>query len=311
MRGRRLLAVFATLAVLVGLLAVAPVSGAAEPEASDGLVYVSLGDSVAAGTIQPRPFTGKGYTDVLFRRVGEELGLAQHVSFACPGDDTQEMLDGTGSFCFDTGFSQLDAALAFFATEAAPGVTYADVTGLITLTIGANDILACDFADPEVETCVATQLGQIGTNLPTILAALQAAAPGVPIVAMNYYSPNLAWWITGAEGQALAAASNDVAAAGNGVLEDVYEAFGVVVVDVERWFRTFDERGTDFPLNVRHICRYTGMCERLDKGVYTLSDYDPVTEGFQTDIHPNNRGYKRIAAAYVQAMRKAGILASG
>jgi lysophospholipase L1-like esterase len=308
MRGRRILAVLTMLAVLTVLVAFAPAGGATERQASDATVYVSLGDSVAAGTIQPRAFTGKGYTDVLFRRVGEELGLAEHVSFACPGDDTQEMIDGTGSFCFDTGFSQLDAALGFFATEVAPGVTYADVTGLITLTIGANDILACEFDDPDVAECAAAQLGQIGANLPVILAALQAAAPGVPIVAMNYYNPNLAWWITGAEGQALAAASNELAATGNDVLEDVYAAFGVTVADVERWFRTFDERGKDYPLNVRYVCRYTGMCERVAKGVYTLSDYDPSTDGPQTDIHPNNRGYKRIASAFIQAMTKAGIL---
>ena len=62
---------------------------------------------------------------------------------------------------------------------------------MITITIGANDILACD---PAVQVCVQAQLTQLATNLPQILQAINQAAPEVSIVGMNYYNPNLAYW---------------------------------------------------------------------------------------------------------------------
>lgn len=42
--------------------------------------------------------------------------------------------------------------------------------GLITIAIGANDILACNPTDPPrvLNACLAAQLGQIGANLPVI-----------------------------------------------------------------------------------------------------------------------------------------------
>jgi len=254
-----------------------------------------LGDSVAAGTQQPEPFTA-GFERKLFRELRDEYDFDEVVNLACPDDDTTEMIAGTGgasefgSLCYGPfaqlppgGTSQLDVAVAYL--EAHPGEV-----GLITLTIGANDILACDLNDPDVAACLADKLGLIGTNLPYIVARLMVAAPGVPIVGTNYYNPNLAFWIVD---PAIADASQALVPLFNGTLEAVYGAFGVPVADVATAFKTFKARGNP-PVNVKAVCRLTLMCERQG-GELVLSDYDPVEPGPQTDIHPSNKGYRKIA----------------
>lgn len=292
------------IALLIGamlaaaLVAVGP-AGADDGTYADGGTYLALGDSVAAGTQQPLPFTDNGYADRLFRKLHRDYDFDNLVNLSCPGDDTIEMIAGTGgastsgSACYGPnaqlppgGSSQLDAAVEYLTAH--PGEVK-----LITLTIGANDILACDPNAPDAETCLATQLGVIADNLPIILATLQAAAPGVPIVGMNYYNPNLAFWIVD---PALAEAALALTPPFNGTLEAIYGAFEVPVADVETRFRTFETQGA-VPKNVRKVCKFTLMCEKAS-GVYILSDYDPATPGPQTDIHPSNKGYRKIASTF-------------
>lgn len=286
---------FVSLVVLGLILAMALPAGAEE---EGGDTYLALGDSVAAGTQQPLPFTSNGYTNALARQVRAEYGIDNFVNLACPGDDTAEVITGNGSICYGPGgflppggTSQLDAAVEYLTAN--PG----DV-GLITLVIGANDILKCDPSDPDVAVCVGEQLGVIATNLSVILTTLKTVAPDVPIVAMNYYNPNLAFWLVD---PALAEAALALTAPFNGTLEAVYGAFGVPVADVESAFRTY-ETGGAVPLNVRSVCTLTLMCEETGSG-YVLSDYDPVAPGPQTDIHPSNKGYQQIASAHMRVIR--------
>lgn len=117
-----------------------------EGDDGGGGTYLALGDSIAAGTQQPVPFTDNGYTSRLFKDLKEEYGFDSFVNLACPGDDTGEMLVGDdgpdgGSLCYGVdaplplgGSSQLDAALTYLADN--PGEVK-----LITLTMGANVIL--------------------------------------------------------------------------------------------------------------------------------------------------------------------------
>ncbi len=298
-------------ALLAGALVMvlAPAAGAGHP----GGTYLALGDSVAAGTQQPALFTANGYTDNLFDHLEDTYGFDDFVNLACPGEDTVEMRFGTGpsgdSLCYGPspvlppgGTSQLDAAVAYLLAN--PGEV-----GLITIAIGANDVLACDPTDPPpvLNACIATQLGQIGANLPIIVATLQAVAPGVPIVAMNYYNPNLAFWLTGPAGQSLATQSLALTTLFNGTLGAVYGAFGVPVVDVATTFKTFKTQGGEPPTNVRAVCQWTLMCEKAGPN-YVLSDYDPGTPGPQTDIHPSNKGYKKIAGAHADLIDALGLL---
>jgi lysophospholipase L1-like esterase len=219
------------------------------------------------------------------------------------GNDTANTA-GVGSYCYGAfaplgsgGYgSQLEAAVAYLTAN--PGEVE-----LITITIGANDILACSDGDP---VCIATQLTKVGTNLPVILGTLRAAAPGATIVGMNYYNPNLAYWVTGPAGQALAAASLQLTEVGNGVIEAVYGAFGVPVADVESAFKTFETKGKT-PKNVKEVCKLTLMCEKV-KGDLVLSDYDPATPGPQTDIHPSDKGYKKIYDTFKKLLHKEKLL---
>ncbi len=300
-----------SLAITLVMGVVGTTAAVADDTTGGGATYLALGDSVAAGTQQPAPFTSKGYTDRLYRYLINEHGFDSFVNLACPGDDTVEMRFGeggaspTGSLCYGPtpllppgGTSQLDTAVAYLTSHVGE-------VGLITITIGANDILACDPNDPpdEVNACLAAQFAQIGDNLPAILGALRAAAPGVPIVGMNYYQPNLAFWLVD---PALAELSLAATRPFNETLHQVYAAFDVPVANVQRAFRTFSTRGT-VPKNVRYICRFTLMCERQD-GTYVLSDYDPVTAGPQTDIHPSNKGYRKIARTFIKVIENRGLV---
>ena len=256
--------------------------------------YLALGDSIAAGTQQPVPFTDNGYTGRLFKDLKDEYGFDTFVNLACPGDDTREMLDGNyGSFCYgDSAFlppggsSQLAAALAYLVAN--PGEVK-----LITLTMGANDILGCNFATPAGIPCFFGALDQIGANLTVILAALHAAAPGVPIIAMNYYNSNLGFWPVD---PALALSTQPLVPFFNGALAAVYGVFSVPVADVETAFDTFDTNGK-IPKNFRSICKYTRMCAK-QHGTYVQSLFETATSGLQPDIHPTNKGYKQIAKTF-------------
>lgn len=289
------------IALLAGALMM-PVAPATMANGEGG-TYLALGDSVAAGTQQPAPFTDNGYTNNLFRYLEELYGFDKFVNLACPGDDTAEMVNGVGglssngSNCYGlppVPASQLDAAVGYL--KANPGEVR-----LITIVIGANDLLACDPTDPPpvLNACVAAQLGQIGVNLPIIIVTLKAMAPGVPIVAMNYYNPNLAFWLTGPAGQELAKLSLGLTAAFNDTLHAIYYSFGVPVADVETTYKTFKTEGGDPPQNVRATCLWTRMCERLGPE-YVLSE--------QPDIHPSNKGYKKVAGTHADLIDNLGIL---
>ncbi len=301
-------------ALLFGALLAFAVIGAAPVAADDaaGGTYLALGDSVPAGTQQPAPFTDNAYTNVLFEKLERNYGFDNFVNLACPADDSNEMLDGDngpngGSICygedalFDFGApSQLEAAEAVLAQG--------DVR-LITLTIGANDLFLCsDSVDPN---CIPQVLGQWANNLGRpdgIIARLRAAAPGVPIVAMNYYTPDLAFWITTpAEFQDdFLAGQIEFSAGGNAFIGATYAQLGVPVVDVAGAFDTAATNGST-PKNVRQVCKFTLMCEK-DRGDYVLSDYDPGTPGPQTDIHPSNAGHKQIAKAFKKLIKQQDIL---
>lgn len=305
---RRVVALVAA-SLVVGLLGATPASAGLDDVADQGTTYLALGDSVAAGTQQPEPFTDRGYANRLFPKLERNYDFEKLVNLSCPGDDSAEMIHGTsgasqyGSLCYGPfavlppgGSSQLDAAVQYLTAN--PGEV-----GLITITIGANDVLACDPNSPDVELCLAEQLGQLAMNLPTIVASLQAAAPGVPIVAMNYYQPNLAFWIVD---PAIAAAALALTPVFNGTLAAVYGALGVPIADIEARFRTYETHG-NVPKNVRVICKFTLMCERHD-GQYVLSDYDPIAPGPQTDIHPSNRGHRKIAKKFFRTIKDLALL---
>jgi lysophospholipase L1-like esterase len=247
--------------------------------------YVSVGDSLAQG-FQPigGPHTNsaaagydQGYADQLFKLArdggGEQLRL---VKLGCGGETTATMI--ANSRCRYATGSQLGDAVQFLDDH--PGEI-----AFITIDIGANDVFGCH-SDPN---CF---FPQISTNLPHILNTLrQHAGPGVPIVGMNYYSPDVAQWFQNpAAGEAAATA----VAAFNNFLEALYAGAGMPVADVESAFAV-----TDFttladlkgvgpvPLSVYNACTLTWICTGPPHG---------------PDIHANSVGYSVIAEAFAAAL---------
>jgi len=303
---KRTLTLALVLVVVSGLFV--PATFAAEPSG----VYLSLGDSLAAGFQQgDGVVTDDSYTDVLFQRTADQLGLTTHIKLGCPGETSSTFITGgcpheAEMGGYDYG-SQMGDALAAIAA-AGPDLK------LITIDIGAIDVLSCldDLhGQPTLEACLGVVvLPNLAYNLTVILATLQAAAPGVPIVGANYYNPELAWAVDDANAPfpGFGLASQDLIAAVNGVLAATYAGyFGggavspVPVADVATAFRTFDEKR-----QIDDVCRFTQMCER-DGSYYVMSDWNPAP-GIQPDIHPTDIGYRQMAWAFAQAMEAAGIL---
>ncbi len=268
---------FAAVVVLV-------LSATASAYAAGPTYYLALGDSLSRG-IQPGrdgklTETQQGYVDDLFAFYRVRHPALRLAKLGCSGETTATMIAG-GSCTYGSG-SQLAEAVEFLQTHR---------VGLVTLTIGGNNVDHCIGAAGIDQTCVLNGLGAVAANLPRIVGALRAAAgPGVPIVAMNYYDPFLALWRLGAGGQLVANESLQATLFFNGLLENVYQQFGVPVADVAKAFRTTDftpVQAFDLPVNVLATLVWTWMGAAPPVG---------------PDIHPNAFGYAVIAGAFVRTI---------
>ncbi len=294
--------------VLVGVITVfaaeAGAHGASRPTATgNGPYYLSLGDSLSVGFQPSRHHpsgadTTKGYVDDLFKAYGSEIPGLQEEKLGCPGETSVSMATGTGSPCLAAyeaaGFSsQLAEAESFIETH--------DVA-FITMDIGANDVDGCasDVGnEPAVDSCVASGISTINSNLPTILSGLESAdTQGAAIYGMNYYDPFLALYLeapyTGPSG--FAEQSVTLAQDLNNALASDYGAAStpVQVANVASTFNTFattvpstytPKAPANFgslsdPLNVQAICTYTWECTTYE------------------NIHANKAGYQAIATSF-------------
>lgn len=278
--------VAAAISAMLLALIIPLVPGAAEAE-NHGEVYLSLGTSLAAGTIADAAgnnilFSPLSYSDQLAEDLGE-----QHVKLGCPGETVTTFTQG--GICYTGGNSQLSVAEA---TLARGGVD------LVTIDLGANDVLQ---AQPEIvacgtdQLCVLTILSKIAAGVGSVLDSLRAADPDVQIVGMNYYNPNLAAWLgyypgvpkRQAPDPLTARQSNALATLGNDLIEAQFTSRGLAIVDVEAAFSGTDFSDTDkdgIPKNVERICAWTSMC--------------PAKDGVSPNIHANKDGYDRIADAF-------------
>jgi lysophospholipase L1-like esterase len=284
MRGRRILtAAIPVLLAGTALAGAAPAGAAGSPAPS---YYLALGDSLSVGWQPVGPGgagepTDHGYVDDLYAALHWQDRSLLLEKMGCPGETSTSMIKG--GICTYPGGSQLAAAVAFLHTHR---------VSLVTIDIGANNVDGCLTSAGISTTCIGDGLTALGNDLPIILAALRTADPAVRIVAMNYYDPFLAEWLSGAAGETLARESVPLAEELNGLIGTISAKFGVPVADVSGAFRTTDFDQLFFlhlPVNVVLICAWTWMC--------APSPYGP-------NIHANAFGYAVIAGAFVRLLEQ-------
>jgi lysophospholipase L1-like esterase len=279
---------------LVALGGLAVSSSPARADAGEDIhYYLSLGDSLAE-SFQPNGGLTHGYTEAVFKAIRGDFDRLRHVKLGCGGETVASMIDTTvAGFClypdgaFDTQ-SQLDVAVDFLAAH--PGKV-----ALITIDIAGNDVLAC--LDPSTllldERCLDQTFPAGLAALRTVLTAVQAAAPGIPIVGMNYYDPFLGLWVLGPDARAVALHNAPIVAELNAQLTAAYQSAGVPVADVAGAFDSVNftdsvdtKQWGEIPVNVANVCRWTWFCD--DKYAF--------------DVHANTTGYGVIAQAFLDVI---------
>jgi lysophospholipase L1-like esterase len=276
-----------------------PLAGPAGASARTRPVYdVSLGDSYGAG-YQPvasartgRDTGGFAYQVVgLAKAKGYDFTLQ---NFACDGATTATIIQqdgcalaapGPDSVSYP-GHTQAAAADRFIADH--PGQI-----GLITVSIGGNDILGCAAAAIFL-SCVANALAGLLGNLHQLLAGVRAAAgPSVPIVGLTYPDVYVGLYPSKDLQQKQLA---DVSVPGfehvlNPALASAYAAVGATFIDVTRatggYIPLTESRpsgsGGSTPVAVTDVCALTYFC-RLQ------------------DVHPTDSGYALIARLIVATL---------
>lgn len=287
--------VAAVLAVLC--VATAPMT---EAEAAGGptspkTYYVSLGDSYAAGN-QPiasawahRDSNGFAYQVVkLARAKGYRLDL---LNFGCGGATTMSVLNQVGCPVDNPGpdttsypaQTQTSAATRFISRHRGH-------IGLISVSIGGNDLLACDTA-AQLLSCAKSVLKPVKRNLTAFLGALRTSAgPGVPIIGITYPDIFLGSYLSPARSQkSLAVVSvTEFRDLFNPALRAAYSHAGGYFVDVTKATGAYTPFGRTtsygrfgkIPVAVADVCVLTYYCQLQD-------------------VHPTTRGYNLIARLIV------------
>lgn len=292
--------------VAVAAVALAPGRSAARAATPAGTVYyVAIGASEALG-FQGGPYgpttpTDQGYTSDLVsleRARWPGLGLAL---FACAGLRVEMALAGgrstslppsfqqvasgaTTGRCRRRGGSEVGTASSFIRSH--PGHVV-----LVTLDLGYPDVAACLAGEAVDDACVTDALARVRAGLPMVVARLRSAGGrSLEIVGLEHEDPLLAYYLLGSSPDpAFAEASAVVTEQFNRVVNAAYASVGVRVAHVGAAFATGDvaqgylEGWGPVPLDVKAICSLTWMC----------------TDG---NIHPNARGYLRIASAVAAAV---------
>ena len=242
--------------------------------------YVSLGDSYASGYQPPAAGAAAGNTregfvyqlPALAARRGWKLRV---VNFACGGATTTSILEqkdcpppalGPGAKGYG-GKTQIQAAEAFLKKNRAK-------VGLITVSIGGNDVTAC-VQQPDPVGCVALAQPKLVRNVTTLTRRLRkAAGPKVRIVGTTYPDVILGSWLLGTDSArnlarlSLFAFQQSI----NPALKGIYEDAGGRFVDVTAATgaytpldQTVDAPGIGVvPVAVAKVCDLTWFCAAQD-----------------------------------------------
>lgn len=282
------------LAALVGAALLLPAAAQAKTAPQ---LYVSLGDSYAAG-YQPAPI---GYSDAGFayqvptfaKKRGYKLKL---VNYGCGGATTTSLVaqkgcaggQGPKSTAYPKT-TQLAAATAFIKKNRAN-------VKLITVSISGNDVTKCaKGALADVGTCVNGALSGISTNLSkTVKALRKAGGSKVKIVGITYPDVILGGWVQGGGAKALAEPSVAVfKTLLNPALKKQYESVGGSFVDVTT------ATGGYIPLTQTTTLAPYGVIPQAVANVCTLTWYCE-----KQDIHAKKSGYGVIAELIAKDLPK-------
>jgi lysophospholipase L1-like esterase len=303
MRQRTFLSV--TLSVLVAgvvaLVGLAVAPGVSQAAKAPPKYYLSLGDSYSVGN-QPGLGATAGYTAYVAKKTKDQLE-----NFGCGGATTTSILNAVG--CLESGFgpvaatdavpypttTQEHAAIAFI--QAHPGQV-----GLITVSIGGNDVTSCAKAANTV-TCVVNATSTITTNVTKLVGDLDAALvangdTSARIVGLTYPDVILGDYVfpVGKTNTSLANLSvTAFDALINPALKTAYTGVpegSFVNVTVAPYKRA--TAGDDTPLTSTAKLRSYGVIPDAVWEICKLTYYCA-----QGDIHPNTKGYDFIAKLIV------------
>jgi lysophospholipase L1-like esterase len=171
------------LAMICGVLTgVLGAGQAAQAAATSKTYYVSLGDSYSVG-YQPARGSTPGYTVVVAKATHLTL-----VNFGCGGATTTSLVSSVG--CPDVLPHTAGGVTYPTTTQEAAALSFLNAhrghIGLITVSIGGNDVTACASQANPI-SCVATAVNGITKNVTSLAAALRTAAgPKVPLIGLTY-----------------------------------------------------------------------------------------------------------------------------
>jgi lysophospholipase L1-like esterase len=275
-------------------------SASASARTPPAKLYVSLGDSYATG-YQPNPRGGPGTSTrdgfayqlpALVRPRGYRFKL---VNFGCGGATTTSILETVG--CRPraralggpvyTRKTQTAAAEAFLRANRGE-------VGLITVSIGGNDVTRCA-REPDATGCVIAAVDLIKRNVSALARRLRAAAGrNVRIIGLTYPDVILGQWVTGRKEDQDFARLSLIAFRQliNPALKTSYESVRrgsfIDVTTASGAYGSLDQTTNlapygVLPLPVAKVCQLTWYCQFRD-------------------IHARRSGYRLIAQLIARAL---------
>jgi GDSL-like Lipase/Acylhydrolase family len=273
--------------LLLLALSLLVIASAATPADAQHGPYLALGDSVPFGFITQAGFEYINADNFIGfpKYIGQELRF-QTTNAACPGETTSSFLSSVGAdngcrffrsqapLHVPYGSTQLDFALAFLRGH--------PQTRLVTVHLGADDLLLLEHACAGDPSCMASGLPQvlaatISTNMQTILSDIREAGFKGVIVVVNYYSVDY----SDAAGTQLTQLLNQAVAA-------PVAGQGVVVADVFTSFRA----AASSAFAGGNTCR-AGLLNALPPNEFTC------------DFHPSQSGQGLISRTVEGAYKSA------
>jgi lysophospholipase L1-like esterase len=232
--------------------------------------------------------TREGYPDqlaTLLERAATPVTLGR---IGCSGATVGSLLDG-GKACAPAApvappYANRDAATSQLAWAEGYLKARGDRPTLVTIDIGANDLIGCAGIDPaKVRSCFEDGLPTVRRRLGEVAERLQAAAgPNTVLAAMTYYDPAVALVRQPLARNAALAFHDIVRRQANPIIRRTFAAEGFVVARVDRAFRS-DGPADDAAVDT--ACRLTRLCES------------------GADFHANAEGYGVIARAFERVVR--------